>query len=37
VLGEARITVVADDLSEAVLLRPEQIGDVRELDRVITN
>jgi TolB-like protein len=36
VLGEARITAVADDLSEAVLLRTEQTGDVRELDRVIT-
>jgi hypothetical protein len=36
VLGEARITVVANDLSEAVLLRTEQTGDVRELDRVIT-
>jgi hypothetical protein len=36
VLGEARITAVSDDLSEAVLLRTEQTGDVRELDRVIT-
>lgn len=36
VLREARITAVADDLSEATLLLTEQTGDVRELDRVIT-
>ena len=36
VLGEARITAVSDDLSEAILLLTEQTGDVRELDKVIT-
>lgn len=34
--GEARITAVSADLSEATLLHPEQSEDVQELDKVIT-
>jgi hypothetical protein len=36
ILGEARITAVSADLSEATLLQAVQAGDVQELDQVIT-
>jgi hypothetical protein len=36
VIGEARITAVSDDLSEAIVQRVEPSEDVRELDKVIT-
>jgi hypothetical protein len=35
-LGEALITAVSTDLSEATLLHPEQSENVQELDKVIT-
>jgi hypothetical protein len=36
ILGEARITAVSPDLSEALVLPSETLGDVRESDMVIT-
>jgi hypothetical protein len=36
ILGEAQITTVTTDLSEATVLSSEQLGNVRESDRVIT-
>jgi hypothetical protein len=36
ILGEARITAVSPDLSEAQVLPSEAPGDVRESDMVIT-
>jgi hypothetical protein len=36
ILGEARITAVSPDLSEALVLPSEAPGDVRESDMVIT-
>ena len=36
ILGEARITAVSPDLSEALVLPSEGLGDVRESDMVIT-
>ena len=36
ILGEARITAVSPDLSEALVLPTEALGDVRESDMVIT-
>jgi hypothetical protein len=35
-MGEARIEAVSADLSRAILLQPEESGDVQKLDRVIT-